>query len=60
MTGALKKGVVLLVLVFLGFYMFTDPQGLAATAKDAGTMLWDGLTSLFDALIKFVNSLKDK
>ena len=33
-TGVLKKGMVLLLVVFIGFYMFTDPNGLAQTTRD--------------------------
>lgn len=58
MAGALKKGVVLLVVVFIGFYMFTDPDGLAQTSRDGGAALWKALTSLFGALIDFINAIK--
>lgn len=58
MTGALKKGMVLLVVVFVGFYMFTDPNGLAQTAKDGAAALWQALSSLFGALIDFINAVK--
>ena len=58
MTGVLKKGMALLVVVFIGFYMFTDPHGLAQTTKDGSAALWTALTSLFGALIDFINSLK--
>ncbi|MFL6023273.1 MAG: hypothetical protein ACJ72O_08030 [Marmoricola sp.] len=58
MAGALKKGVVLLVVVFIGFYMFTDPNGLAQTSRDGGAALWKALTSLFGALIDFINAIK--
>jgi hypothetical protein len=58
MAGVLKKGVVVLLVVFVGFYMFTDPNGLAQTTKDGGGALWKALTSLFGALIDFINSLK--
>jgi hypothetical protein len=58
MTGALKKGMVLLVVVFIGFYMFTDPSGLAQTTKDGAGALWKALTSLFGALIDFINAVK--
>lgn len=57
MDAALKKGVVLLVLVFVGFYMFTDPSGLAVFAKEASTALWDGLEKLFTAVISFLNTM---
>ena len=58
MTGVMKKGVALLVLVFVGFYMFTDPHGLAQTSKDGVAALWKALTSLFGALIDFINAVK--
>ena len=58
MTGVLKKGISVLVVVFIGFYMFTDPHGLAHTTKDGAAALWQALTSLFGALIDFINSLK--
>lgn len=54
---ALKKVVPLLLVVFLGYYMFTDPNGLAEIAKDGGTSLWDGLTRLFAAVIDFLDAI---
>ena len=58
MAGVMKKGVLLLVIVFVGFYMFTDPNGLAQTTKDGGEALWEALTSLFGALIDFIDAIK--
>jgi len=58
MTGVLKRGVALLVVVFIGFYMFTDPNGLAQITKDGAGALWQALTTLFGALIHFIDSLK--
>jgi hypothetical protein len=57
MTGTLRKGMVLLVVVFIGFYMFTDPNGLAQLAKDGGGHGWDGLQALFTATIDFLNAV---
>lgn len=59
MAGVLKKGVALLVVVFVGFYMFTDPSGLAQTTRDGAGALWEALTSLFGALIDFINAIKN-
>ena len=53
----LKKGLVLLVVVFLGFYMFNDPNGLAQNTKDAGAAVWSGLLNVFGGLIDFINAL---
>jgi hypothetical protein len=58
MTDVLKKGVAALVVVFIGFYMFTDPNGLAQTTKDGAGALWEALTSLFGALIDFIDAVK--
>ncbi len=57
MDGALKKGVVLLVIVFLGFWLVQDPSGFADSAKTTGTTIWDALVKLFDSFIRFLKSL---
>ena len=36
MDGALKKGVGLLVILFLGFWLVQDPNGLANSVQNAG------------------------
>jgi hypothetical protein len=57
MTGVLKKGVVLLVVLFLGFWLVQDPNGFAASAKQTGTAVWDLLVQLFDGIISFFKSI---
>ena len=57
MDGVLKKGVGLLVLLFLGVWLVQDPNGFATTAKEAGTAIWDLLMTLFDSIMTFVQSL---
>lgn len=57
MDGVLKKGVVLLLVLFLGWLLFTDPGGLAQLAEDAGTGLWSMLVDLFEALFDFIGAL---
>jgi hypothetical protein len=57
MTGALKKGVVLLVILFLGFWLVQDPNGFAESAKQTGTAIWDLLTKLFESVISFFKSI---
>lgn len=52
-----KKAVLALLVVFLGFWMFTDPRGLADAAGAAGSGGWSLLTQVFDALIRFVGAL---
>jgi hypothetical protein len=52
-----KKIVTLVVIVFLGFWMFTDPSGLAVNAKDAAGYSWSLATDLFDGVINFIKQL---
>ena len=52
-----KKALLAVVVVFLGFWMFTDPHGLAVATKDAGGQVWSLSTQLFTAVINFVHAL---
>jgi hypothetical protein len=52
-----KKLLILAVVVFVGFWMFTDPSGLAAMAKTGGSNGWELLTQLFTAVIDFLQQL---
>ena len=57
MDGGLKKSVVLLVILFLGFWLVQDPGGFAASAKETGTAIWELLVMLFDGIINFFKSI---
>ena len=57
MDGALKKGVGLLVILFLGFWLVQDPNGLANSVQNAGTAIWDVLSTLFTSLREFFQSI---
>lgn len=52
-----KKAVLALGLLFLGFWMFTDPQGLAGAARASGAQAWELTVQLFTAVIRFVGAL---
>jgi hypothetical protein len=52
-----KKLLLLAVVAFLGFWMFTDPRGLADMAGTTGSTLWELTTQLFEATIRFINEL---
>ena len=57
MDGALKKGVVLLVILFLGFWLVQDPNGLTNSVQNAGNAIWDVLSTLFSSLREFFQSI---
>lgn len=52
-----KKLLLAVVAVFLGWWMFTDPKGLADAATTCAGTLWVLATQLFRALINFVSVL---
>ncbi|MBM9460388.1 hypothetical protein JK386_10780 [Nocardioides sp. zg-536] len=52
-----KKLIGVVAIVFLGFWMFTDPSGLATTAKTVGGGAWALATQLFTGIIDFVGAL---
>ena len=57
MDGVLKKGVVIIVVLFLGFWLVQDPNGFASSLKGAGSALWTMLEKLFQAVISFAHSV---
>lgn len=52
-----KKAMLGIVVVFLGFWMFTDPQGLADAAKSGFSQTWNLADQLFRAVIRFFGAL---
>ena len=52
-----KKAIFALVVVFLGFWMFTDPNGLADAASAGAEQAWVLAQQLFTAIIDFVGAL---
>lgn len=52
----MRKLVLLLVVLFLGFWMFQDPAGMARAAGSLGDTLTNGTSSLFSAVIDFIGS----
>jgi hypothetical protein len=49
-----KKAVLAIVIVFLGFWMFTDSHGLADAGRAGGEQTWSLTTQLFGAVIDFI------
>jgi hypothetical protein len=52
-----KKALLALAIVFLGFWLFQDPSGLADAAKGGGSSAWAMLVQLFNAVINFFDAL---
>ena len=52
-----KKALLAVIVVFLGFWMFTDPGGLAHAAKAGGVQAWELAENLFRAVIRFFGAL---
>jgi len=49
--------VVVVAVVFVGYWMFTDPSRLAEITKDGAGAGWDLTRDLFDNMIEFINAL---
>ena len=52
-----KKLIGVVVIVFLGFWMFTDPNGLATTSKSTGADVWSLTEQAFTGIIDFLGAL---
>lgn len=53
----MKKAILALVVVFLGFWLWTDPNGLATTTKSVGSNGVSGAHGLFSHVISFAKDL---
>jgi hypothetical protein len=53
----MKKAILAVLVVFLGFWLYQDPHGLADTAKTAGGHGWDGASQFMSKTISFVQDL---
>jgi hypothetical protein len=55
--SVMQKAVLGIVILFLGFYLMREPAELAAFAQNAGVALWNMVSTLFEAIIEFLNTL---
>ncbi|MGH3369095.1 MAG: hypothetical protein ACRDPR_03775, partial [Nocardioidaceae bacterium] len=55
--SVMKKPAVIILVLFLGFYLLRDPAELAVFAQNAGVALWKMVSTLFVAIIEFLNTL---
>lgn len=53
----MQKVVLVVVVLFAGFYLMQQPEGLAHLSKEAASSLWHGTTSVFEAVITFLDEL---
>jgi hypothetical protein len=56
-VSAMKKPLIIVLVLFLGFYLLREPAELAAFAQSAGLALWKMVSTLFEAIIDFLNAL---
>ncbi len=56
-TYPMNKVLIALVVLFFGFWMFTDPSGLADATGAAGGQVADWGSTLFGAVIDFFGEL---
>ena len=52
-----KKALIGLVVLFVGFWLFTDPNGLAQAGRDSGGFFWGLLVRLFRSLVDLLDAL---
>jgi hypothetical protein len=52
-----KKLLLALVVLFLGFWLFTDPHGLARATRSSASQTWDLGEQMFRSLITFLRDL---
>lgn len=57
MADVMKKGVGIVVILFLLWFLFTDPQGAAAMVREIGSAIWNLLQELFNAVSRFLTRL---
>lgn len=53
----MRKVLLVVVVLFLGFYLLRDPAELAAFSQNAVVALWNMVSTLFEAIIDFLNAL---
>jgi len=53
----MKKAIIAVLVVFVGFWMLTDPSGLASSTQSAGGQAWQWTEQLFAGAIDFFGAL---
>ncbi len=55
----MKTLVIVILVVFLGFWMVQSPNQLATFAQDSAAWTWDMTTTIFGGVIDFLSALFD-
>ena len=53
----LKKVLLVVLVVFLGYWLVQAPNSFASFAQDAGGWIWSTASSLFESVIDVLDSL---
>jgi hypothetical protein len=53
----MNKGVIAVLVVFFGFWLFTDPSGLADFTRSTGDAVSGWGEKLFSSVIQFIGDL---
>ena len=53
----MQKAVLGVVILFLGFYLLREPAELATFSQNAAVAMWNMVSTLFEAVIEFLNAL---
>lgn len=56
-AGMMKKAILALVVAFLGFWLWTDPHGLATAARSVTSGGAAGASGLFTHVLAFLQAL---
>jgi hypothetical protein len=50
----MNKGLLAVIALFFGFWLFTDPGGMAGAAESASSWAWAMTQDLFTSVIDFI------
>ena len=53
---SVKKVLLVLLVLFLGYWLVQSPNSFASTAEDAGGWIWSTTRSLFESVIDVLDS----
>lgn len=57
MAAVMKKGLGLVVVLFLLWFVVTDPAGAGGMVREIGTAIWDVLSELFASISRFLSTV---